>query len=153
MKEKTCCFTGHRDIIENECTVRADLKTEVIKLIERGVIYFLSGGARGFDTIAAECILELKENYPHIKLVLIIPCANHNKGWNVVDKRRYNNVEEMSDKVEILSQHYYRGCMHTRNRYMVDNSSYCLCYLRKVSGGTAYTEKYAQQKKLRVIHI
>ena len=153
MKEKTCCFTGHRDIIVNECALRAKLKTEVENLIENGVIYFLSGGARGFDTIASECVLELKDTYPHIKLILIIPCVDHNKGWKEPDIVRFEKIKEQTDEVRVLSQHYYKGCMHMRNRYMVDKSAFCVCFLRRKSGGTFYTESYARKRNLNIIYI
>ena len=43
--------------------------------------------------------------------------------------------------------------MHKRNRYLVDNSSVCICYLTEATGGTAYTVDYAQTKNLTVINL
>lgn len=154
MKAKTCCFTGHRDIPAEEfATVKAETKKEIVQLIERGVTYFAAGGARGFDTLAAEIILELKEPYPHIKLILILPCLNQTNGWNEEDKAKYNHIKSKADKIKILSQNYYRGCMHTRNRYMVDHSTYCVCYFRKPSSGTAYTVNYTIKNNINVIYV
>ncbi len=154
MKDKPCCFTGHREIPEKErTTVKAKTKQEIIALIENGVAFFGTGGARGFDTLAAEIILELKEIYPHIKLILIIPCANQTKGWAKDDTAKYNHIKSRADKIRILSQSYYSGCMHTRNRHMVDHSAYCICYCRKTSGGTAYTVDYAIKSNIQVICV
>lgn len=144
MKHKTCCFTGHRDFLgEDLSIIKARTKNEIIKLIEIGVIYFGAGGARGFDTLAAETILELKSTYPHIKLILVLPCANQTKGWNEEDLAKYNYVKSHADKLRVLSQHYYSGCMHTRNRHLVDHSGYCICFCRRNIGGTAYAVEYA----------
>ena len=51
------------------------------------------------------------------------------------------------------SQAYTAGCMHKRNRHLVDNSSVCVCYLTKDSGGTAYTVRYARKRGLEVINL
>ena len=43
--------------------------------------------------------------------------------------------------------------MFERNRKLVDMSTYCICYLTKATGGTAYTVKYAKKKNLQIINI
>ena len=43
--------------------------------------------------------------------------------------------------------------MHKRNRHLVDNSSVCVCYLNRESGGTAYTVRYAKEKGLEIVNI
>ena len=52
-----------------------------------------------------------------------------------------------------VSRQYTRGCMHERNRHLVDNSSVCVCYLNRESGGTAYTVDYAEKQGLEVINL
>lgn len=153
MIDKTCCFTGHRDVVEEERCVRARVIKEIVKLIETGVENFIVGGARGFDTIVAEQIFELKKQYSHIKLIMALPCENQTRGWSIEDKARYNILRHKADKVKVLSEYYYQGCMLKRNRYMVDSAKYCICYLRKNSGGTAYTVNYAKKKGLQIIYV
>ena len=48
---------------------------------------------------------------------------------------------------------YTRGCMHKRNRHLVDNSSACISYLTENKGGTFYTVNYAKSKGVEVINI
>jgi hypothetical protein len=43
--------------------------------------------------------------------------------------------------------------MQKRNRHLVDNSSVCICYLTKPTGGTAYTVNYARRSGLQVINM
>ncbi len=71
MKEKTCCFTGHRKIPpdRNELVARR-LKDGIAILIEQGYTFFRVGGALGFDTLEARVVLALKASYPQIKLTL-----------------------------------------------------------------------------------
>lgn len=154
MKNITCCFTGHRNIpLNKRKSVIQRLKTELSALINNGYQLFMAGGALGFDTIAAQTVLDLKKEYPHIKLILVLPCPNQTRGWNETDKQTYEYIKSRADNVVYTSQEYQRGCMHKRNRHLVDNSSVCICYLTEDTGGTAYTVKYARSKKLTIINI
>ena len=40
-----------------------------------------------------------------------------------------------------------------RNRYMVDHSRYCLCFLTKLTGGTAHTIAYAKKQQLQIYNL
>ena len=86
MKEKTCCFTGHREIPSGQRR-RIFAKTEeaIEGLIKKGYLYFGAGGALGFDTIAAFAVLKLKERYPDIRLILVLPCFSQTRGWSEED--------------------------------------------------------------------
>ena len=96
VKEKTCCFTGHRDMSEHRIKdVVKTLEKELVQLIEEGCCYFGAGGALGFDTIAAHTVLHLKEKYPHIKLILVLPCVDQAKSWSYEDKVVYEDIKEI----------------------------------------------------------
>ena len=129
------------------------LREIIIKLIEDGYLYFGAGGALGFDTLAAQTVLELKTIYPQIKLILVLPCLSQTKGWSARDIEIYEDIKKKADKVVYTSQEYTKGCMHKRNRHLVDNSNTCICYLTEKSGGTAYTVDYAQNNNLTIINL
>lgn len=150
MREKTCCFTGHREISDNENVLKEKIRQTTVSLIQKGVIYFGTGGARGFDTLAAETVLELKEQFPQVRLILILPCHQQTKGWSQQDIKRYDEIRKKADKIKVLSQKYDNKCMYRRNRHMVAHSAFCICYLRRNSGGTAYTLRYAEEKGLKI---
>ena len=153
-KSKACCFTGHRHISEKKIElIRRNLKNTIIKAIENGYDTFYAGGAVGFDTMAAQIILELKEEYPKIKLKLALPCKSQTDGWDKNDVDEYDRIKKLADEVIYTSEENKKGCMHKRNRYLVDNSSLCICYMTKKSGGTAYTVKYAQNNGVMVVNI
>ena len=153
MRNKTCCFTGHRELspADHEL-IRQRLEPILIKLIESGVIYYGSGGALGFDTIAALCVLNLKCRYPHIKLILVLPCRSQTRGWNEEDIMAYEEIRRAADKVTYTSEEYSPGCMHKRNRHLVDHSGVCVAFLKK-PGGTKYTVDYAHRSGLTVINL
>ena len=153
LKNKTVCFTGHRKIPPKRMTSLARrLRTVIVELIDKGYLYFGAGGALGFDTLAAQTVLDLKTDYPQIKLILVLPCLSQADAWSSEDKDTYEHIKANADKVVYTSREYTKGCMHKRNRHLVDNSSVCVSYLTEQTGGTAYTVNYAKEKGLRVFN-
>ena len=68
-KNFTCCFTGHREIAPQHLgRIPKALDGILRALIAQGYHTFASGGALGFDTMAAEAVLKLKKEFPHIRL-------------------------------------------------------------------------------------
>lgn len=154
MRNQTCCFTGHRKIpLDQLESVTQRLRDAVIASIEDGYLYFGTGGALGFDTLAAKTILELKAQYPEIKLILVLPCKNQAARWSTEDIREYERIKAEADKVVYTSEYYYNGCMHKRNRHLIDYSSLCICYLADSVGGTLYTVNYARNNGVKVVNI
>ena len=93
LREKTCCFTGHRVIPARSLPALAkELEQTLRCLIGAGVRYFGAGGALGFDTLAAETVLRLKGEYPGIRLILVLPCRDQTRGWREADVRRYRDI-------------------------------------------------------------
>ncbi len=154
MKNLTCCFTGHRDIkAEDVPEIKKNISAEIESLIKRGIIYYGCGGALGFDTLAAEAVLELKEKYNNIRLILVLPCKDQSDSWDREDKMKYDDIMKRADKVIYTSEKYHRGCMQKRNRHLVDHSCVCIAYVRKSRGGSVYTLKYADENGLEIIFV
>ena len=157
IKEQCCCFTGHRllSAIEKE-KLRVLLREEIERLMEKGFTTFLSGGALGFDTLAAQEVLRLRAERPgQIALVLVLPCLGQESRWAERDAAVYHDLIRSADEVIYTGDVYGPGCMFVRNRYLVDRSSLCLCCLRESAarGGTAYTVKYAQKQGIPVVNL
>lgn len=153
LKKQTCCFTGHRALPSEDYAIKSRLKVVIESAVQKGYRFFGTGGALGFDTIAAQTVLELKSKYPHIRLILVLPCVNQTSGWKQADIDEYERIKALADKVVYTSMEYYSGCMYKRNRHLVDHSSLCICYLTRLSGGTAYTVRYAESKNITVFNL
>ena len=144
MRSKTVCFTGHRELPADDLPeISKHLEDTLVKLIEQGYRYFGAGGALGFDTLAAQVVLRLRERYPQIRLILVLPCLNQTRGWPQADIDIYEEIKRCADKVTYTSEHYFRGCMQKRNRHLADNSSRCICFLTEKTGSTFYIVNYA----------
>lgn len=151
---KICCFTGHRKIDGDAMAKLSPLLDRIIdRLIADGVEVFRTGGAIGFDTLAALKIIELKRLGRRIRLELVLPCKNQSDLWSDEDKRFYGYILENADSVIYARESYTRGCMLERNRMLVDGSCFCIGYCTTETGGSAYTLNYAKKKNLRVINL
>lgn len=154
MERNICCFTGHRTIPEERISyVLSRLQEEIKELINGGVRYFICGGALGFDTLAAETVLNFKKSFGDISLILYLPCPSQSQKWKKSDVVKYNKILNTADSVIYTSPEYYNGCMLKRNRMMADASLFCVAYITKRGGGTFYTVEYARQKGLKMIYI
>ncbi|MBQ7799488.1 MAG: DUF1273 family protein [Oscillospiraceae bacterium] len=152
--EKICCFTGHRNISDSDrAAVTAALRTLLPDLIKDGVTVFRTGGALGFDTLAAEEILRLKKNFPEVKLHIYVPCLDQNKYYSPEQKAVYLRHINAADKIMCISKSYYDGCMLDRNKEMVNGSALCIAYIRRQSGGTAFTVRYAEKNGVKVVRV
>ena len=108
-KSKTCFFTGHRKIAQSKIEiVKAQLADNIEKMItEYGVNTFIDGGALGFDTIAAETVIEMREKYQNIKLVMYLPCYGQSKMWKESEQFRYRMVLSKADKIIYITESVY----------------------------------------------
>jgi len=126
---------------------------ETAALYQKGVRFYGAGGALGFDCLAAQTVLRLRESCPGMKLILVLPCLTQTRGWRLEDIAEYERIKSQADKIVYTAQQYTPGCMHRRNRHLVDHSGVCVCYLTKESGGTAYTVNYAKRHGVEIINI
>ncbi|MDL2289525.1 DUF1273 domain-containing protein [Clostridia bacterium OttesenSCG-928-F22] len=150
----TCCFSGHRLLPRSKIErIVLCLNREVDHLINKGIKNFISGGALGFDQIAASLIVAKKEMGQDIRLVFALPCRNQDKRWNTGQKQLYHGLLAEADEIIYVSEEYTYDCMERRNRYMVDQSEYCICALLHERSGTGQTVRYARQKERQIVNV
>ena len=152
---KTVCFTGHRQIpAEHRVPLIEALQKETERQIQSGATVFRTGGALGFDTLAAITVLRLKKIYPHIRLELILPCPTQADGWAESDRIRYRQILERADSRLYVSQSSYDGVLRLRNHRLVEGADVCIAYLTRSSGsGSAYTSMLALQSGLEYVNL
>lgn len=143
---KSCAFTGHREIGADFS--KEKLRATVEELVERGVEIFYCGMAQGFDLFCAEEIVRVKEKNENIKFIACVPYYGQEKKYGEENKKRYVELLKKSDEKIILTKSYFKGCELARNRYMAEQADVLVAYLRKKTGGTAYTVGYFQKKRV-----
>lgn len=158
-QENSCCFTGHR-IVPGERTAEVSAETErtVRILAASDYKYFICGGALGFDTLAAQIVLQLEEELD-IHLILALPCLNQTDRWlgmkNGEDNiREYQRIKGRAAAIYYTGELYKDGCMKERNQFMVDHASFCIAYYNgSTRSGAGQTFRMAKKAGLAMYNI
>lgn len=152
---KVVCFTGHRTVPPQDyAALNEQLHACVEDCIAKGATTFRTGGALGFDTMAALCVLQARQNHPHVRLELILPYPEQADMWSASDTILYHQILEQADAHRFVSSKYYAGVLQLRNRALVEGADLCVAYLcSSHGGGAAYTASYALKKGLELINL
>ena len=120
------------------------LELVVDRLIrEDGVRYFYVGGHGGFDRLAAAAVRRMKQKYPDITLMLVLP---------------YHPSECPTEAPEGFDGTYHpEGLERTPRRYsivranciMVDSCDWLVCYVRHGVSNSRKLLEYAQRRTER----
>ncbi|MBR3557029.1 MAG: DUF1273 family protein [Oscillospiraceae bacterium] len=154
MENTFCAFSGHRSLPRAAAEqLPRLLRSTIDSLAEEGFTGFLCGGALGFDTLAAEAVLSVRNRRPELTLTLALPCPEQDRAWPEKERARFRRILESADESILVSPEYHRYCMMQRNRFMVDRSRMLVCYLTGDKGGTAATVRYALQRGRDVVNL
>ena len=124
MKDRTCCFIGHRDIKETE-----ELKLKLVETIEKlitqnSVDTFLFGSKSRFNDLCYEIVSKIKEKYPQIKRIFV--------------RAEYPDINEQYTNylLEAFEDTFYpehirksgKAAYIERNYEMINKSKFCIVY-------------------------
>ena len=127
-----CCFFGHRDTPED---VKPALHVAIEELItQRGVECFYVGNQGAFDAYVRSALRQLSEKYHHIRYAVVLAYM----------PGQQNEYEDHSDTMlpEGIEEVHPRYALDWRNRWLLRESQYIVCYIHHKWGGAA---KYVQQ--------
>ena len=139
----TCTFFGHRDC---PGTVTIDLFREIERLINTyGVDTFYVGNQGQFDGHVRKVLRQLANEYPHIRYAVVL-------AYMPGRKREY---EDYSDTIcpEGQEEVHPKYAIDRRNRWMLRQSQFVVCYLRYTYGGGARYVQMAQRQGKHVINL
>ena len=161
----TVCFTGHRTIEgvyynpqnlgKNWLGVWNKTIEIIYKLWQSGHKEFISGGALGFDQLAAQAVLYLKNHNIPIELWMALPFPGFEGKWPAASKTLLTGIVGCADKMFYVNQGTYAAWkMFARNEWMVDNASTVVAmYLPNTKGGTKGCLEYTGKQFKRYITI
>ena len=70
------------------------------------------------------------------------------------NSKRYDHILAKADKVIVLSDTYYKGCLLRRNDFMLQHSNFVIAYYDgKQKGGTYYTCREARKRGMTVVNL
>ena len=138
---KSCFFMGHREADER-LLPRLELTIERL-IAEENVRYFYVGGYGGFDRIAAAAVKRVKQKYPDITLMLVLP---------------YHPAERPTEAPAGFDGTYHpEGLENTPRRYaivrtnqiMVDTCDRLVCYVRHGASNSRNLLEYAKRREAK----
>ena len=156
MEEKRLCcsFTGHRRIKPEHMKKMPDLLTRAIKFAySEGCRDFFSGGAVGFDTLAAREVIRFRISHPDVRLVMLLPCISQDERWSPSQRDAYSYVLKNADEVIYVSEDYTSDCMRKRNLVLAERCDVMISYVSYAKSGSAQTENMARRLEKRVYNL
>lgn len=135
-------FCGHSQIADKE-TVRKRLTDEIQELLRAGYRKFYLGGYGDFDNLAAVVLDELKDTFPDMERILILPYLDKRVDTSLYDGTLYPPLESVPKRFAISR----------RNKWMVEESDILIAYVHHDWGGAAKTLEHAIRKKIPIINI
>ncbi|MCI9257020.1 SLOG family protein [Acutalibacter sp.] len=157
IRERCCSFTGHRRVPGQDAQrLRRRLREEIVRREAGGIPVFLAGGALGFDTMAAQEVVRLRDGgLSALRLVLVLPGLGQTARWPEKNVADYLALQSAADDVFYTGDRCEPEAYLRRNRFLVDHSCQCLCYLTTHSrrSGTAYTVRYALGQGVEVCNL
>ena len=154
-KEKTCCFTGHREdkLHRTEEEIRDELKQEILKSVEEGFTTFITGMAYGVDIWAGELLKELKRKNKAIRLIAAVPFKGFESRWTDRWRWRFKQVLRKADEVHVICEGYESYAYQKRNEWMVDRASKVIAVYNGEPSGTGNTINYAKKAGVPAVYI
>ena len=95
--------------------------------------------------MCARVVFDLKKSYPQIRNYLVIPYLT----FNIAEPKYFDDIIYP----EGFEKYHFKAAIPARNRYLVDNAAYALCYVTHGWGGAAQTLERAQKKGLTIINL
>lgn len=165
---KAVAFTGYRQSklkkeAQNHPTFYEELLSETLYAcynlyFAQQYTEFYTGMCDGYDLIAAQAVLQLKELHPEIKLHAVLPYDGF--GDTFKDKKeqeKYNEILSKADSITTISTEKNADSYLARNRYMVEHSDTLVCYHNPnrtdPRSGTLYTINYAKKAARKIINL
>ena len=151
---RVCSFTGHRQIKRTHTAPLPELLDRAVEYAySQGCRLFLSGGAVGFDTLAARRVLAFRVTHPDVELELVLPCLNQDEKWTDPQKDAYAFLLSRADRVRYVAEEYSEGCMRERNAILASEADLLIAYISRPSSGSAQTARMAEKLGKRVYNL
>lgn len=89
--------------------IREAIKRRLIPLIEEGLEWVLTPGQYGVDLWACEAVIELKKEYPQLKLSVLAAFAGMDEKWSDEKKEYWQTLLKDIDYYGLVSKESYIG--------------------------------------------
>lgn len=136
--------------------IKKALKKQILYYIELGVEWFLISGQLGVEIWAGQVILELKDEYPTIKLGVFPPFLEQECNWNDGNKEEYYGVVGYADYVNNITNRKYEGPWQfaLKNEFLIKKCDELLIlYDNNHQGSPKFMVQMAEKMKKSITFI
>ena len=140
----SCFFIGHRDAPGELLPAVREAAERLIR--EEGVTDFYVGSRGNFDRMAAAAVRGLRENYPEVRLCLVLaylPATGSALPEGFTDSVFPEGLERVPRRYAILRA----------NRVMADTCEYLIAYAPHATGNARKVVEYASWSGREVIEL
>ena len=142
---KSCFFIGHREASDELLPVL--LQTIENHITQMGVTEFVVGGYGGFDRVVSRALALLKQQYPHITLLRLIPYHPAERPIEIpsgFDNTYYPpGLEKVPRRLAIVRANYY----------MVDHANCLIAYAWHPASNARKLVEYAHKRGVYVTNL
>ena len=137
-----CTFFGHRECYGLD---KKKLERTIEELIDKGVDTFYVGNQGRFDSMVFGCLTKLKEVHSNISFSVVLTYIPTKSDYGL-----YHGHSIYPEGQETVPP---RFAIERRNKWMIDRSDFCLCYITHTWGGAHKFAKQAKRRGLTVINM
>lgn len=94
---------------KNIIYIKKAIASKLIPLIEEGLEWVITPGQLGVDLWACEVVIDLKKQYPHLKLSVISAFSNPEEKWKEDKQEYYRSILRDVDYYGAVSKQGYSG--------------------------------------------
>lgn len=95
--------------------IKYSLQQELLQLLFNGLEWVITGGQLGVEQWGAQVVLELKKEYPELKLGLMFPFADFGENWQENSQEKLFSLKQQADFLGNVSQMPYSNPQQLRN--------------------------------------
>ena len=135
-----CTFFGHRECYGLDA---AALENAILKLIHQGIDTFYVGNQGSFDRLCYHCLKQLRKSYPNIQICVVLAYL----------PTKSADDADLEDAIYPEIEGYPKFAIERRNRWMIDQSDYCICYINHTWGGAYKFVRIAKNQGLQILNL
>ncbi len=138
-----CTFFGHRECYGLGVGV---LQAAIEDLVGKGVNTFYVGHQGDFDSMVLTCLKKLKQTHPQIVFSVVL-------AYLPKQRAEYDLYADCSIYLEGSELCHPKFAIERRNRWIIDNSDYCVCYIDQTWGGAYKFVRLAKRRGAAVTNL
>ncbi|WP_085523606.1 SLOG family protein [Tuberibacillus sp. Marseille-P3662] len=129
--------------------IKHAIKMQLIQLLDYNLEWVLTSGQSGVELWACDVVLDLKQDYPELKLSILTPFLEQESMWPDVVKEQYTRILSTADHVDSITKRPYEhpSQLRLKNDFLIRKSDGLLIiYDEETPGSPDYYLQPAENK-------